>query len=77
MNAQAEAEYEDTERYLRKEQAYEIELRQSIERLQALQRRKPEDNCNLRQPQDNNQTSNEEISEDEHSVFGQMRTMMA
>ena len=79
MDAEAEAEYEDTERYLREGQEYEYkaERRQSIERLQALERREPEDNINLRQPQHNHQTSVEEVSEDEHSVFYHMQTRMA
>ena len=57
LNAEAEAEYVDTDQYLREGQVYEIERRQSI-----------------------NQKSMEEISEDdkdEHSIFGQMRSMMA
>ena len=74
MNTEAEAEYEDKERYLREGQAYEEERRQLLKRL-ALERREPAGN--LRHPQHNIQPTMEEVSEDEHSVFYQIQIMMA
>ena len=74
LNAEAEEEYEDEERYLREGQEYEKERRQSLERI-ALERREPDGN--LIQTRHNIHPTTDEISEDEHSIFFQMRTIMA